>query len=190
MEPQPLLNEKYAWPLHDLENVILVENPCKINIGSNSSFEGFNVLMYHGFSFPYYANNISSLISENAMDCPEKIMKYLLINRHLAPTHSSVQYYPCEKDAHMIDLVPDIFVSGHTHKSGVFYYNNVFIVSVSTWEEMAAYQEKFGNTPDHCKVPMINLKTRQVKILDFEGSVKEDKKEVIEMGVVENENWS
>jgi len=33
---------------------------------------------------------------------------------------------------------------------------------------MTPYQEKFGNTPDHCKVPMFNLKTRAVKILDFE----------------------
>ena len=176
MEPQPLLNEKYAWPLHDLKNIILVENPCNININSNQNFEGFNVLMYHGFSFPYYANNVYSLIAENSMNNPEKIMKYLLINRHLAPTHSSVQYYPCEKDTHFINKIPDIFVAGHTHKSGIFYYNNILIISTSTWEEMTPYQEKFGNEPDHCKVPMINLKTRQVKILDFEEPVVEETK--------------
>jgi hypothetical protein len=33
---------------------------------------------------------------------------------------------------------------------------------------MTPYQEKFGNMPDHCKVPMFNLKTRKIKILDFE----------------------
>jgi len=33
---------------------------------------------------------------------------------------------------------------------------------------MTPYQEKFGNEPDHCKVPMFNLKTREVKLLDFE----------------------
>ena len=170
-----------------MENVILVENPANINIASVNGFEGFDVLMYHGFSFPYYANNISSLITSRAMDCPEKIMKYLLMNRHLAPTHSSVQSYPCEKDVHFMKIIPDIFVSGHTHKSGIFYHNNILIVSVSTWETMTPYQEKFGNEPDHCKVPMINLKTRAVKILDFEEPVSNKKEEVIEMEV-ENEN--
>ena len=33
---------------------------------------------------------------------------------------------------------------------------------------MTPYQEKFGNEPDHCKVPMLNLKTRAIKLLDFE----------------------
>ena len=185
MEPQPLFSEKYAWPLHDLENVVLVENPSNINIGSFEDFEGFNVLMYHGFSYFYYARNIPSLISGNAIDSPEKIMQYLLMNRHLAPTHSSVQSYPCEKDAHMIRQIPDIFVSGHTHKSGVSYFNNILLVSVSTWEEMTPYQEKFGNTPDHCKVPMINLKTRAVKILDFEKPAQKTGSKEVEMEAIE-----
>ena len=93
---------------------------------------------------------------------------YLLKNRHLAPTHASVQYFPLEEDALLIRDVPDIFVSAHTHKSAVSYYNNVLVVSVSCWESMTPYQEKFGNEPDHCKVPMFNLKTGAVKILDFE----------------------
>ena len=168
MEPQPPLDEKYAWPLYNLENVILTGNPCYVNIGSTQNFQGFNILTYHGFSFPYYANNIPSLILGKAMNSPEKIMKYLLKNRHLAPTHSSVQYFPSKQDFLMIKKVPDIFVAGHTHKSAITYYNNVLLVSVSSWEEKTPYQEKFGNEPDHCKVPLFNLKTRAVKILDFE----------------------
>jgi DNA polymerase II small subunit len=168
MEPQPILNEKFAWPIYELENVIVAENPSMINIGAMQDFEGFNVLVYHGFSFPYYANNIPSLMKERVMNSPEKIMKYLLLHRHLAPTHGSVQYFPSPKDYHLISKVPDFFVSGHTHKSGVNYVKDVLLISVSSWESMTPYQEKFGNTPDHCKVPMINLKTRAVKILDFE----------------------
>jgi len=168
MEPQPILNEKFAWPLYNLENVIITENPCMVNIGSSEEFEGFNVLTYHGFSFPHYANTIPSLMAERTMNSPEKIMKYLLIYRHLAPTHGSVQYFPLGKDSHFISKIPDIFVSGHTHKSGVCYFNDILIISISSWESMTPYQEKFGNKPDHCKVPLINLKTRAVKILDFE----------------------
>ncbi len=168
MEPQPLLNEKFAWPLYELDNVIITENPVTVNIGSNGSFDGFDVLVYHGFSFPYYANNISKLMLSKSMNEPEKIMKYLLKNRHLSPSHGATQYFPLEKDGLLIRKAPDIFVSGHTHKSGVIHHNNILVVSVSTWEGMTPYQEKFGNKPDHCKVPMINLKTRAVKILDFE----------------------
>jgi len=168
MEPQPLFDEKYAWALHDMENVILTENPALVNICSQKNFSGFNVLTYHGFSYRFYADNIPSLMKVKAMNSPEKIMEFLLKYRHLAPTHGSVQYFPSEKDIHLIREIPDIFVSGHTHKSGVYYYNNILIISGSSWESLTPYQEKFGNTPDFCKVPMVNLKTREVKILDFE----------------------
>ena len=168
MEPQPLLNEKYAWPLYEMENVVITNNPARVNIGAVEGFSGFDILTYHGFSFPYYARTVNSLIKTRAMNQPELIMKYLLKNRHLAPTHASIQYFPYEIDSHFIKDVPDIFVAGHTHKSAVSYYNNILIISVSSWEAMTPYQEKFGNKPDHCKVPMFNLKTRAVKILDFE----------------------
>ena len=174
MEPQPLFDKKYAWPLYDLKNVILTENPCEVKIGVRECFSGFNVLTYHGFSFPYYANNVFRLMKKKSMNHPEEIMKYLLKNRHLAPTHASVQYFPfSEKDIHLIKDVPDIFVSGHTHKSAVSYYNNVLVISTSCWEAMTPYQEKFGNIPDHCKVPMFNLKTRAMRILDFEEDEKD-----------------
>jgi len=168
MEPQPIFDEKFAWPLYELENVILTKNPSTINIGATENFSGFNVLNYHGFSYFYYAKTLSHLIKQKAANKPELIMSYLLMNRHLAPTHTSVQYAPTEKDNHFIREIPDIFVSGHVHKSAVSYYNNILIVSVSCWEAMTPYMEKMGSIPDFCKVPMVNLKTRAVKILDFE----------------------
>ncbi len=168
MEPQPMFDEKYAWPLYQMENVILTGNPAVINIGKCEGFSGFNILTYHGFSFQYYANNVQSLMKIKAMNVPDKIMHYLLKCRHLAPTHGSCQYFPSEEDFYFIDPIPDIFVSGHTHKSEVSYYNNILVISTSCWEAMTSYQEKMGSSPDHCKVPLFNLKTRAVKILDFE----------------------
>jgi len=169
MEPQPLLNERYAWSIYDLKNVILTGNPSYVNIGSTDDFSGFDVLTYHGVSFHYYANTIPKLITESAVKkSPDKVMAYLLRNRHLAPSHSSTQYFPSEEDHLMIKKIPDIFVSAHTHKSAVSYYNNILTISTSTWESKTSYQEKMGNEPDFCKVPMFNLKTRAIKILDFE----------------------
>jgi len=100
MEPQPFLDEKYAWPLYEMENVVITNNPATVNIGADGNFSGFNVLTYHGFSFPYYSGTVNSLIKARAMNQPELIMKYLLKNRHLAPTHASVQYFPYEIDSH------------------------------------------------------------------------------------------
>ncbi len=168
MEPQPPLREKFAWSIYDLKNAILTGNPAYVNIGSANNFSGFDILTYHGFSFPYYANVIPKLIKEDALNFPDKIMSYLLKNRHLAPSHSSVQYFPSEDDNLMIKKVPDIFVSGHTHKSALSYYNNILMISTSSWESKTPYQEKMGNEPDFCKVPIFNLKNRAIKILDFE----------------------
>lgn len=167
LEPQPLLDEKYAWPLYNLKNVVLTGNPSCVNIGWKKNFSGFNILTYHGFSYMFYANNIPSLIKKE-LNAPEQIMKYLLKNRHLAPTHTSTQYFPFEKDMLLIKKVPDIFVSAHTHKCAVSSYNNILLISTATWEEETEYQKRKGNQPDFCKAPMFNLKTREIKILDFE----------------------
>ena len=168
MEPQPIFDEKYAWPLYEMENVILTENPSIVNIGAKENFSGFNILYYHGFSYRFYANTVPRLLKSRAMNTPEEIIKYLLKNRHLAPTHNSVQSFPHEKDTHLIRSSPDIVFSGHIHKSAVSYYNNILIVCGSSWEAKTPYQEKFGNVQDFCKVPLFNLKTRAIKILDFE----------------------
>jgi DNA polymerase II small subunit len=168
MEPQPLLNEKFAWSLYNMKNVILTGNPALVNIGAVNNFSGFNVLTYHGVSLHYYANTVPKLIKEQSLTSPNKIMSYLLQNRHLAPSHASIQYYPSGEDYHFIKDVPDILISGHTHKSAVSYYNNILVISLSSWMSKSAYQEKMGNEPDFCKVPLFNLKTGAIKILDFE----------------------
>ena len=168
MEPQPMIDKKYAPDLYGEENIFMATNPCWVNMGAKPGFSGVDVLVYHGFSYPYYADNIPSLIQANAINSPDKIMAYLLKNRHLAPTHSSTQYYPFEDDPLVIDKIPDIFVSGHTHKCAVSFYNNTLVISGAAWESKTEFQEKMGNEPDFCKVPIYNLKTGGVKILDFE----------------------
>ncbi|GIU68497.1 MAG: hypothetical protein KatS3mg001_347 [Candidatus Pacearchaeota archaeon] len=167
MEPQPPLDEKYSWPLYNLRNVYLVSNPSYVNISSSESFSGFDVLIYHGFSYPFYASTVPSLM-EGGLNSPEKIMAYLLKNRHLSPTYSSTQIFPLEKDELIIKKIPDIFVSGHTHKCAVHNYNNILLISGGTWEKETEYQKRKGNKPDFCKVPMLNLKSGSVKVLDFE----------------------
>ena len=47
-------------------------------------------------------------------------------------------------------------------------YNGVLLVANSCWQSITAFEEKVGNNPDYCKVPLLNLKTGAIKILDFE----------------------
>lgn len=174
LEPQPPLDEKYAKSLYNMKNVILTPNPAYVNIGATKDFIGFDVLTYHGVSYYYYANSVPSLM-EKGLNAPEKIMEYLLKNRHLAPSYSSTQYFPFEIDDLVIKKIPDIIVSGHTHKCAISSYNGTLLISSGTWEEETEYQKRKGNKPDFCKVPMFNLKTRAIKILDFDDGQRENK---------------
>ena len=124
--------------------------------------------MYHGFSYDYYAASIEPIRQSGAYDRVDLIMKYLLQKRHLAPAHTSTQYLPStQEDSLLIEKVPDIFVSGHVHKSSVNAYNGVILVGCSCWQGKTNFQEKLGHNPDPGRVPIVNLKTRDVTILNF-----------------------
>jgi DNA polymerase II small subunit/DNA polymerase delta subunit B len=58
-------------------------------------------------------------------------------------------------------------LTGDLHKTDISSYNGVLLFASSCWQSMTAFEEKVGNKPDPCKVPMLNLKTREIKILDF-----------------------
>ncbi|MEM3405575.1 MAG: metallophosphoesterase [Candidatus Pacearchaeota archaeon] len=166
-EPQPPIGKDYANCLYELDNVILVSNPCMIEIKNNSK-QGIKILSYHGASMSYFVNEIEDLRLSKAHDNPARVVKELLKRRHLAPSHSSVIYIPNEKyDPLIIREIPDVIVTGDFHKADHDYYNNIQIICCSCWQSITPFEEKVGNHPDPCKVPLLNLKTRKLKILDF-----------------------
>ncbi len=167
-EPQPVLYKDMAAALWGMKNVVMVSNPALVNINASINFGGFDVLMYHGNSFHYYIDNVDNLRLSDARDNPSLVVKYLLQKRHLAPTHSSSLRIPeIKEDPLVIDKLPDIFVAGEMHRSDSSSYNNILIINSSCWQAKTAYQEKVGNNPDPCKVPILNLKTREIKMLNF-----------------------
>ncbi len=167
-EPQPALNKDMANGLIDLPNVVMVSNPAVINIHSSKDFPGFDILMYHGYSFDYYASNVDYIRTNGGYDKPELIMRFLLQKRHLAPTHGSSLYVPStKKDTMVISKVPDFFVTGHIHRAAIANYNNVTTICSSCWQSKTAFQEKVGHHPEPSRVPVVNLKTREVKMLKF-----------------------
>ena len=181
-EPQPIIGEYWAPGLYEMENLILVPNPCLVEIDG-----GFKVLMYHGASMHGIINELDVLRLNHADDYPTRIVKEMLKRRHLAPTHGNVDYIPCgDQDPMVIDIIPDIVATGEMHKAEVSIHNNILLIASSCWQDITPFEEKVGNHPDPCKVPVFNLKTREIKILDFSDEAKvNEKKEAVE---VKNEN--
>ena len=167
-EPQPALDKKTAPMLYELPNVYFTTNPSLVNIASTKEFSGFNVLIYHGFSFPYIAENVESIRKAGRVERPDLIMKYQLQKRHLAPSHSATLYLPnAKEDPLIIDKIPDFLISGHLHKTIVSNYHGVTTANCSCWVGQTEDQQRRGIVPDPCKAILVNLKTRDVKILNF-----------------------
>ena len=171
-EPQPIIGRKYASALYEIDNLILVSNPSTIKLIEGD--KEFKVLMYHGASIHSLINEIKELREMKAHKCPAKAVRHMLKRRHLAPTHSEVVYIPnSDKDPMVISEPPDVLCTGEVHRLDVENYNGTVIITGSCWQSQTPFEEKVGNIPDPCKVPVLNLKTRELKIYDFSGEEKE-----------------
>ncbi len=168
MEPQPAFDTIFCDKLHTLPNVTLVSNPGLVTIEKTEAFPGLKVLMYHGYSFDYYIANVDSIRQQGGYDRSDLIMKFLLKRRHLAPTHTSTLYVPDTKtDPLFINEIPDIFHTGHVHRTNVSMYRNISLVNSSCWQGMTPFQARLGHNPQPARVPLINLQSRKAKILRF-----------------------
>lgn len=165
-EPQPLIERRYAPELYELENLILVTNPALVKLLDGE--KEFNVLMYHGASIHSFINEIAELRISKAHATPAKAVTHMLKHRHLAPSHSSVVYIPhAQYDPLVIGEVPDVLCTGEVHRLDIESYNGVLVITGSCWQAQTPFEEKVGNVPDPCKVPVLNLKTRELKVYDF-----------------------
>lgn len=167
-EPQPKFDKIISKGFYDIPNMIIVSNPSIVNIHSSEKFPGFDVLLYHGFSFPYFGNNVPSIVEKGGIFRCDLIMKFLLQRRHLATSHSSTLYVPeSNYDPLVIERVPDIFVSGHIHQIAATSYRNVSMINCSCWVIQSEDQAKRGIVPRPGKIPIMNLMTREIKLMNF-----------------------
>ena len=167
-EPQFNLYKDFTQDVFEQPNVHFVSNPSWVRIHRSENFSGFNVLLYHGYSFIYYGNNVPSIFEAGGVNNPTKIMKYLLRRRHLAPTHTSNLYIPDPvEDPLVIRDVPDFFISGHTHIADVDTYRGCTMMNCSCWVPITENQRNYGLTIDAGKAILTNLQTRQTKVLSF-----------------------
>ena len=167
-EPQFNLYQDFTEDIFNLPNVHFVSNPSWVRIHRTQDFPGLTVLLYHGYSFIYYGNNVPSIFASGGVNNPAGIMKYLLQRRHLAPSHTSNLYIPDPvEDPLVIKEVPDFFISGHTHMVDVQNYRGVTMMNCSCWVPITENQKSYGLTVDAGKVILTNLQTRQSKVLSF-----------------------
>ncbi len=167
-EPQPPVDEEFAPELTKMNNLLLVSNPALIEIDSSETKIGFKVLMYHGASMHSWIDELEELRGAQCNLNPSKVVKHMITHRHLSPMHSGNVYIPSDKeDMLIVKDLPDVIATGDMHRTDVDMFNNILIICGSCWQSITPFEEKVGNLPDPCKVPMLNLKTREIKILDF-----------------------
>ena len=156
-EPQPTF-EKEIQNLFSGNDITFVGNP------SYFSVHGVEVLSYHGQSLLDFATNIQHLKYND----PVEIMKIMLRKHHLAPIYGGyTPLAPEHKDYMIIDRIPDIFVTGHVHLANVGDYRGVKLINASSWQSQTSYQKMLNFIPDPAKIPIINLKTSNVTMMDF-----------------------
>jgi len=156
-EPQPTF-EKEIQDLFSGMDMTFVGNPCYF------SLHGVEILSYHGQSLLDYVTNIQHLKYNE----PVEIMKVMLRKHHLAPTYGGyTPLAPEHLDYMVIDRIPDVFVTGHVHLAQFSDYRGVKLINASSWQAQTSYQKMLNFIPDSAKLPIIDLKTGNVTMMDF-----------------------
>ncbi|KAA8922597.1 MAG: DNA-directed DNA polymerase II small subunit [Thermoplasma sp.] len=156
-EPQPVFPPR----IRDLfePNVAFLPNPYNLKL------EGKNVLVYHGMSL----NDMIELIPGANYDSIGKAIEAILIRRHLSPKYGgNTPMIPSAVDYHVIEEVPDIFITGHIHSHYIGNYKGVRYVNSSTWQSQTEYQKMMNFNPKPSKLTIFDLYSRSIIVKDFD----------------------
>lgn len=155
-EPQPTFPEEIRKLFS--ENVVFVGNPCYFSLCN------VEILAYHGRSMDDFIKALPSFDYGKAI----KIMTEMLKKRHLVPIYGGrTPIAPEHRDHLVIDRIPDIFVTGHGHSTGMGKYRGVTLINASAWQSQTSYQKMHNFVPDPAKVPIFNLQTGSGTIINF-----------------------
>jgi DNA polymerase II small subunit len=155
-EPQPTFSEEIRNLFQ--ENVVFMGNPCYFSI------HGIEILAYHGRSMDDFIKALPSMDYSKAIP----IMKEMLKKRHLAPIYGGrTPIAPEHKDHMVIDKIPDIFVTGHGHSTGLTKFRGITLINASAWQSQTNYQKMHNFVPDPAKVSIVNMRTGEPVLVDF-----------------------
>ena len=156
--PQPAISKEYAKPIYEAKNVVSLGNPAKIRL------HGVTFLTYHGRSLDDVLATLPNLTFQN----PEKAMEFLLRNRHLAIEYGKrTSIAPMKEDLLVIDEPPDVFQAGHIHVLKHKVHRGTLIINCGTWQSQTNYQKRMGLIPTPAILPLVNLQTMNMSLIDF-----------------------
>ena len=153
--PQPPIFKRYAKALYEMDNVILLGDPCLVRL------HGVNTLVYHGQSLVDIVGSSPGI----TFDKPAEAMKVLLKARHLAPTHGSTRVALEEDDKLVIKTVPNIFHCGHIHTVQTLKYKGTLLVNSGTWQDQTQFQKRMGIVPNPAIAVVVDLNSLKVKMM-------------------------
>jgi len=155
-EPQPTFPSEITQLFsNDIE---FVGNPCYFAI------ENVEILSYHGRSMDDFVMQIP----EASYNKPIYIMKEMLMRRHLAPIYGSkTPIAPEHQDYLLIDKIPDIFVTGHIHKTAIETYRDISLINASAWQSQTSYQKMMNFNPEPGRAVLADLQFNKIQVLDF-----------------------
>ena len=155
-EPQPPLPEVFARVL-----------PSNVRLGGNPSLfslDGVLIQAYHGRGF----DNIVPNIPGARYEAPTEVMKHMLNMRHLSPSFGQkIPLAPLPRDGLLIDPLPDIFVTGHTHTAGIERHKGVTLINASAWIAETEYQRMRNVKPEPAQAFLMDLAKSSATQLDF-----------------------
>ncbi len=155
-EPQPPLPSEIRKMFNG--HVEFLSNPSVFLI------HGYRFLMYHGASL----NDLVEVIPQMNYNRIDDLMKFMLETRHLVPLYGGkVPIAPLPRDYLAIDIVPDVFITGHVHAYSYANYHGVHLINASTWQAQTKYQKMMNFNPDPCKVAVLDFHKNAIRKLQF-----------------------
>lgn len=160
--PQPPIPKEFAEPVYEARRIVSLENPCEIGL------HGIHFLLYHGRSL----DDVIARVPNLSMRAPEKAMEYLLRCRHLAPEYGGrTSLAPESRDRLIIGKPPDVFQAGHIHIARSSTYRGIVVVNCGAWQNQTEYQRRMGVEPTPGLMPLLNLQTMDLSMVDFVSNV-------------------
>lgn len=161
-EPQQNIDKKYFKKIGNKSNIRFLGNPSFVSIENN-----IKIFMYHGTNMYNLINENDDMKNKYGYIYPNLLMKELLNAGQISLSYGKTDLAIDKTNSLVFNENPDIIFTSHFHRCNVDIKNNILLVNSSCWAKNTNYLDKKGFVSDYCKVPLINLKTRDIKILDF-----------------------
>ena len=155
-EPQPAFNGK----IRDMfsSNVRFLPNPYNLVLNKK------NITVYHGMAL----NDLIELIPGGSMDSVGSAIELMLKRRYMGSSYGGrTPIVPSQVDYHVMEQVPDIFITGHIHGHYTGNYRGVRYVNSSTWQSQTEYQKMMNYSPEPSILTLFDLNSMSVIKKDF-----------------------